>query len=352
MSELTVRSSHGDYGIRVELGASAEAQGADVALIDPVVLDLLPHPPDAMIPVEASEANKTLATCETVLVEMNRIGLRRGGEIVAVGGGVVQDVATLASSLYMRGVPWTYVPTTLMAMADSCIGGKSSINAGGIKNLVGNFNPPRRVLVDPVFITGLPQKARVAGLAEAVKICFARGAASLAVFLDSSAATEPGADEATAALIAHVLASKTWFIEVDEFDQAERQLLNFGHSFGHAWEASCDFAVPHGVGVAVGMLAALAHPSSRSSESTDLLRAYTRAIADTVRNDIASAAARTDGALFRRALAADKKNSRSSLRLVLPGAGGALEIVERPLVDSELRIAEQALRSALEEVVS
>lgn len=346
-----VRSSRGDYEIRVELGAADEARDADVSLVDPAVVALLPHRPASPILLEAEEAKKTLATCEDVLVEMNRKGLRRGGSVAAVGGGVIQDVATLACSLYMRGVPWTYVPTTLMAMADSCIGGKSSINAGGIKNLVGNFYPPQRVLVDPAFVAGLPQKARVAGLAEAVKICFARGAESLSSFLESPAATAPGPDQATADLIAHVLESKTWFVEVDEFDKAERQLLNFGHSFGHAWEASCGFSIPHGVGVAVGMLAALNHPAAGASAVASDLREYTVAIARSVREEIRIALDATDGEVFRRALASDKKNSREFIRFVLPGADGVLRIVERPLDEAELRIAEKALRSALEEVV-
>ena len=351
MSEITISSSLGDYSIDISLGAAARAGQAEVALVDPVVRRGLPFDDDRIVVVEGAESSKTLSGCEAVLVEMNRAGLKRGDVVAAVGGGVIQDVATLATSLYMRGVDWVYVPTTLMAMADSCIGGKSSINAGGIKNLVGNFHPPVRVLVDPMFISSLPRRAVVSGLAEAVKICFVRGRDSFTTFLLSPAAVEPGADEQTVALIGHVLESKKWFVEIDEFDKAERQLLNFGHSFGHAWEAACGFRVQHGIGVAVGMLAALRHPLSVSNETTTALDAYALALLRSVADDVATALDATDWSIFRSALRADKKNSHDVLRLVLP-TEKSVRIFELPLDDEQLTIAQNALRSALQEVVA
>jgi 3-dehydroquinate synthase len=239
-----------------------------------------------------------------------------------------------------------------MAMADSCIGGKSSINAGGVKNLVGNFHPPKRILVDPQFIDTLPQQAIVSGLAEAVKICFARGTESFETFLDSPASLSPGADEDTVSLLTHVLQSKKWFVEIDEFDKAERQLLNFGHSFGHAWEAACGFSIQHGIGIAAGMLAALRHPASATTPNTVRLAAYSTALLKTVHPDVEAALARTDWDLFRAALRSDKKNSREVLRLVLPTADESVTIHELPLNDEQLTIAQNALRTALEEVVA
>lgn len=352
MSDFRISSSHGDYSVRVGLGVLQDLVDPAVVIVDPVVETLVPSLMPDPIRVEARESEKTLASCERVLAAMNARGLRRGGTVVAIGGGVVQDIATLSCSLYMRGVPWTYVPTTLMSMADSCIGGKSSINAGGIKNLVGNFYPPTEVLVDPMFIEGLPTRARVAGIAEAVKISYARGPESFGDFLASDSALEPGADVSTAALIEHVLRAKKWFVEVDEFDRAERQLLNFGHSFGHAWEAACDFAVPHGVGVAIGMLAAVRHPAAGRSALSAELERFTLALVAQIRSEVAEAAAVTDSGVFRRALRTDKKNTKDALRLVLPDESGRLAMTEHPLNDAQLRIAEDSLRWALEDVVS
>jgi 3-dehydroquinate synthase len=285
-----------------------------------------------------------------VLVEMKNAGLARGDLVVAVGGGVIQDVATLTSSLYMRGVDWIYVPTTLMAMADSCIGGKSSINAGGIKNLVGNFHPPKRILVDPIFIETLPEEAIVSGLAEAVKICFARGAESFEAFVALPESITPGANAGTAALIEHVLESKKWFVEIDELDKAERQLLNFGHSFGHAWESACGYSVQHGVGVAAGVLAAIRHPSAAVTPLTVRLADYCTALLRRVQPQVRAALNSTDWDIFRTALAADKKNSRSLLRLVLPAAPDSVQIIELPMNEEQLAVAQISLRSSLEDV--
>jgi 3-dehydroquinate synthase len=352
VSEFTVQSSLGDYSIRVAVGAVADIGDARVALVDPVVADRVTFPAERIVLVEGSEDAKTLSACEGVLAAMQRAGLARGDSVVAIGGGVIQDVATLTTSLYMRGVEWTYVPTTLMAMGDSCIGGKSSINAGGVKNLVGNFHPPRLILVDPTFITSLPQRAIASGLAEAVKICFARGKNSFEAYLSMDAANRPGADDDTVSLLTHVLEAKKWFVEVDEFDKAERKLLNFGHSFGHAWESACGYRVQHGIGVGAGVLAAIRHPAASPNDLTERLRDYTVALLSTVKGDIASALAATDWDLFRASLRSDKKNSHSELRLILPMGNESVGVCELPLDDEQLEVAEVALRGALQEVVA
>ena len=352
MSEFTISSSFGDYTIEVALGSASRAGAAQVALVDPVVADRIQFDAQRMVLVPGSEESKTLSACETVLVAMKNAGLKRGDLVAAVGGGVIQDVATLSSSLYMRGVDWMYVPTTLMAMIDSCIGGKSSINAGGVKNLLGNFHPPQRILVDPTFISTLPEEAIAAGLAEAVKICFARGADSFGRFLDMPASGAPAADATTAELIEHVLRSKKWFVEIDELDKAERQLLNFGHSFGHAWESACGYRVQHGIGVAAGVIAATRHPRAARTPDTARLEQYCFGLLRQVGPAVAAALNATDWDQFRSALRSDKKNSRDVLRLVLPAEGESVRITELPMNDEELVIAQDALRHALEEVNS
>lgn len=351
MSDLTISSSTGSYDIDIAVGLAERVTEATVVLVDPVVRAVLPAGLERVIELEASEDAKTLAGTERVLVELHRLGVRRGDVVAAVGGGVVQDVATLASSLYMRGLPWEYYPTTLMSMADSCIGGKSSINAGGIKNLVGNFYPPRRIAIDPRFVPGLPAKAIAAGMAEAVKICFARGRGSFETYLGLDGTRRPGANEATAELLRHVLSAKKWFVEIDEFDRKERQLLNFGHSFGHAWEAACGFAIPHGVGVAIGMMAALRHPAATRTETSGLLDDYCIDILSTVQAELRAAAQATDWKVFAGALRSDKKNSASALRLILPADDG-VEMRELALDDIQIGIAASALRDALEEATA
>lgn len=350
MSELTIASSNGSYDIEIALGAASRVDEAAVVICDPQVRALLPAGLPPLVEVDASEDAKTLVGVERVVVDLHRAGLRRGDVVAAVGGGAIQDVATLASALYMRGVPWVYFPTTLMSMADSCIGGKSAINAGGIKNLVGNFYPPRGIVIDPTFVAGLPARAIASGLAEAVKICFARGDDAFDRYLSLDGIRRPGANQATAELLVHVLSAKKWFVEIDEFDRKERQLLNFGHSFAHAWEAACGFSVPHGVAVAVGMLAAIRHPESAATERTRLLEDYCIDLLTPVQTELRAAHERTDWDAFATALRSDKKNSAGVLRLILPASDSGVELRELPLDDAQLGVAATALRAALTEV--
>jgi 3-dehydroquinate synthase len=156
----------------------------------------------------------------------------------------------------MRGVEWEYLPTTLLAMVDSCIGGKSSINVGPYKNLVGTFHPPTHIRIDPRLVETLPTEAKLSGLLEACKICFCRGSNTFVDYLSLQPSPTMG-DAQIQGVIELSLSAKKWFIEIDEFDQADRLLLNFGHTFGHAIEAASDFRVAHGIAVGIGMLCAL-----------------------------------------------------------------------------------------------
>jgi 3-dehydroquinate synthase len=348
MSNLKIASTHGDYEVIVRLGAINDAPSNSIILLDPNVESLITASGISVIEIPGGEDSKTLRFCEDVLVSMRKAGVTKSDHILAIGGGVVQDVSTLVTSLYMRGVEWTYLPTTLMSMADSCIGGKSSINAGGMKNLVGNFYPPKKILVDPIFIETLSREAVVSGLAEAVKICFARGNDEFEKFVSSEASITPKNDEDTAKLISHTLACKKWFIEIDEFDKKERKLLNFGHSFGHAWEAACGFRIPHGAGVAVGVLAAINHPESSRNEGTIALEQYCLNILGTIADKVVEARGNTDWEVFESALASDKKNSREKMRLILPIASESVSVVEFDLNETNLRIARDSIEHVLE----
>lgn len=323
---LNIRSSAGDYDVLVGRGLLAEvlSAGADAVIVDRVVATRLELAAGARIVLlDADEATKTLAGCERVILELREQGVRRGDHLLVVGGGVVQDVGTFVADVYMRGLSWTYAPTTLMAMADSCIGGKSSINVGGVKNLVGGFHPPTRVVIDPLFLDTLPASAVAAGLAEAVKICFCRGQASFDEYLERHAAfaQEPEA------LLEHVLSAKKWFIEIDEHDQAERLLLNFGHTFGHALEAATDHRLSHGLGVAVGTLCALRHPAGASNGGTAALDEHCRLLLAAA-PDLGEVLGRVDSDRFERAFRSDKKHGPKTFRLILPAPGEGVQQVE------------------------
>ena len=206
--------------------------------------------------VKALESAKSLEASPAVIERIRKGGATRQTELVAVGGGIVQDLSAFVASVYMRGLKWSYVPTTVLAMVDSCIGGKSSINVGPYKNLVGTIHPPARVMVDPALAQTLPADQKASGLIEAVKICFCRGEEAFDRHISYGPSVRMSTD-ALEQLIVNSLQAKKWFIEIDEFDKKERLLLNFGHTFGHAIEGASHFAISHGIAVGMGIVCAL-----------------------------------------------------------------------------------------------
>lgn len=352
--DLTVHCRDGAYTVVIGEGTFTPMleQGCDVVLADRYFEPALAGSPVPVVYVDAEEENKTLVGAEELIVGCFDAGARRGSRIFAVGGGVVQDLATLVASLYMRGLPWSYAPTTLMAMADSCIGGKSSINAGAVKNLVGNIYPPKAIAVDPVFLSTLGEEELVGGLSEAVKICFCRDASSFEMYLDHFDRFERDQSHA-AALLHHVLAAKQWFVEVDEFDQKERRLLNFGHTFGHALESATSFAVSHGVGVAIGMLCAvkLAGTRSEPDEAARVLAEHSRRLLGRV-PDLGSRLAGLDPDVFERSFRGDKKHRDGEFRLILPARGGGAEEVALPADETAMATVREALLQSVAEVSS
>lgn len=345
LSEFSVRSSSGSYDVRIGAGgfAAAVSRGDDVVVIDAVLAHMVPERAAPVLVIEASEDTKTLAGCERLILSLRENGVRRGDHVLAVGGGVVQDIATFTTDVYMRGLAWTYVPTTLMSMVDSCIGGKSSINVGDVKNLVGGIYPPDAVVIDPVFLGSLTPTALAAGFCEAVKIAYCRGPEAFDEYLEryDRFDTDP------AALIEHVLRAKRWFVEIDEHDKKERRLLNFGHTFGHALETAVDHTLSHGLAVAVGVLCAIEHPASAGGPEVDALEAHCRMLLASAPG-VAEALARFDLSRYERAFRADKKHGSSDFRLILPAPGGGVVEVGTVNTADGWRAVEGATRRTLD----
>jgi 3-dehydroquinate synthase len=198
------------------------------------------------------EASKSLAEVERLLVAMVDAGIGRGDHVVAVGGGVVGDVAGFAASILKRGCGWIAVPTTLLAQADSAVGGKTGVNAPQGKNLFGAFHPPSLVLIDPSALDTLPGRELRAGYAEVVKYGLIGDAGFFAWCEANGAALLAGDKAARRHAIETCVAAKANAVAGDEHDTSGRRaLLNFGHSFGHAIEA--ETGLPHGEAVAIGM---------------------------------------------------------------------------------------------------
>jgi len=273
------------------------------------------------ITLEINENVKTLDGASTILMELAQLGVVRGNILIAVGGGALQDLVTLAASIYMRGLEWIYVPTTLMSMLDSCIGGKSSINLGPYKNLLGNIYPPSSVYIDKEFLSTLNNVDIACGLAEGVKICFASSPLDSGKFEDLIASWRSTSnDEFLEQAIFLSLEKKQWFVEIDEFDKKERKLLNFGHSFGHALEAATAFSIPHGIGVFIGMHTAINYVGNPDAAGS--LVKWIKGEMALVNRDIEHF--KLSKEQFLSALRKDKKNSETEQCLIVPNKDGAL----------------------------
>lgn len=322
MSKLEVVSSNLTYQISIGENLLKEISQKSIIVCDKNLKSYIPSE-FRTIYVESSEKNKTLKSVESILNQLAEMGLRKDEEIVAIGGGLIQDLSTMAAAIYMRGVNWNYFPTTLMAMADSCIGGKSSINLEGKKNIIGNFYPPKNVFIDLDFIKSLSNEAIASGLSEAIKICFARDKSSFESFCEfHKNLGSPEVDLVSMKnLIEESLKAKKWFVEVDEFDVAERKLLNFGHTFGHALESSTNFAIPHGIAIAIGMLIALEHPLAICGPSEISLKGEVFSILESVRTDLREYLKEFDLEKYNLAFNSDKKHNKTFYRIILPFEG-------------------------------
>jgi 3-dehydroquinate synthase len=167
----------------------------------------------------------------------------KGCTLIAIGGGIIQDIAAFVGKIFKRGIDWIYVPTTLLSQCDSCIGGKTALNFQNFKNQLALFSSPSQVIIDTNFIDTLTDKEIVSGYGEIIKLFLIGGnyyINNLTIF-----------DLET--IIFHTLSIKKAVIEHDEFDSCERKSLNYGHSFGHAIEAMTNYKVSHGEAVLFGI---------------------------------------------------------------------------------------------------
>lgn len=219
------------------------------------------------VTVPAGESSKSMAQTESCCREMIRAGLDRGAFVVALGGGVVGDLAGFVASVFFRGIPFVQIPTTIVSQVDSSVGGKTGVNAPEGKNLIGAFHQPRLVLADVSTLASLPVRERNEGFAEVIKHAAIRDATLfelIAKAVDPSAPTDPE-------LIRLNVAIKARIVEEDEQETSgTRALLNFGHTIGHAIEASAGYGVLlHGEAISLGTIAAVRLSQEFSGLSDD-----------------------------------------------------------------------------------
>lgn len=200
--------------------------------------------------MEAVEHRKNMDTVMDIIGFFQKIGLRKNWKVVCFGGGITQDVTTIASNLYLRNVDWYFFPTTLLSMCDSCIGGKCGINFAHAKNQIGVFYPPKKIFIDVRFIDTLSEADYLNGWGELLKFSLT-SEVSFYDEIQKEARLIPC--ERIAHYIHRGLYIKKLIIEEDEFESDLRRVLNYGHTFGHALEAYTDNRIPHGQGVIWGI---------------------------------------------------------------------------------------------------
>lgn len=211
------------------------------------------HAP-VVITIPAGERSKSHAIKHDIERQMFKKGCGRDSIVIAFGGGVVGDLAGYVAATYMRGLPYIQVPTTLLAMVDSSVGGKTGIDTPFGKNLIGAFWQPQLVLADIQFLRTLPKAHMVNGLIEAIKMALTHNAKDFSYLLAHINKAVQGNSQVLARIIQRAVATKAGVVGRDEKESNERMALNFGHTIGHAIEHLSDYRMMHGIAVALGIL--------------------------------------------------------------------------------------------------
>jgi 3-dehydroquinate synthase len=274
----------------------------------------------------AGEASKSFEACSAIFDALAEMGASRDTTIIALGGGVIGDLAGFAAACWMRGIAFVQMPTTLLAMVDSSVGGKTAVNLPQGKNLVGAFHQPRAVVIDTTTLSTLPDRELRSGLSEVVKYG-AIGNAEFFAWLETNADALLARD---ASALAHAIAvscrQKAGVVVRDETEQGERALLNFGHTFGHAFEAVAGYGeILHGEAIAIGMRLA-ADLSTRLGMASDADARRLDALLQRFGLPIAVPNLDVDAILA--AMRLDKKTVSGRLRLILWRGIGRAEVVD------------------------
>jgi 3-dehydroquinate synthase len=256
---MTIKSFFGDYKVSEIDGASKLATHLSLPADNTFLLvdgNVAPYfkewqadlDPLHVFKAEAVESAKNLSSIEAICDWLARAGATKDSTLIAIGGGIIQDLATFTAAVYFRGINWIYVPSTLLSMADSCIGAKCALNLGGHKNQIGVFFAPKEVVLVPDLLEGLPDSERLSGLGEILKLSLTGEDQFFEKFKSMASIRKNSYELAKKSLVA-----KKSVIEGDELETSERRILNYGHSFGHAIETLSKNQISHGEAVVIGI---------------------------------------------------------------------------------------------------
>ena len=263
MSEtLTIKSHKHTYEVRFDNDFSTVLAGqvepGDHIVVDANILELYK---DRIAPIlegvnhtiiTPSEEQKSYQAITNLIETLLETGFRKNNRLIAIGGGITQDIVAFTASIMFRGVKWIFYPTTLLAQCDSCIGSKTSVNFGKYKNQLGGFYPPIEIINDLTFLDTLSPLDFRSGMGEMLHYFLVSGEEDFQrICKEYDAAMED--KDVLRSLVHHSLDFKRGYAERDEFDQGPRNVFNYGHSFGHAIESITQYRIPHGIAVSFGM---------------------------------------------------------------------------------------------------
>ncbi|MDP3150323.1 MAG: 3-dehydroquinate synthase [Ignavibacteria bacterium] len=323
MYNFVVKSRVNDYSVSFIDSTyetlKAEIKIGDYIIIDNNIIKLYPNIFDKIltetkfIAINATEPQKSYEGIIPIIRQLIETGFKKNNRLIAIGGGITQDVTAFISSILYRGVPWIFFPTTLLAQGDSCIGSKTSINFGDFKNQVGGFYPPSSIYIDLNFLDTLKEMDLKSGLGEMCHYFIVSSEEDFRWYKKEypKALREK---EILTQMISRSLAIKKSYIEIDEYDQKERQVFNYGHSFGHAIESLTQYRIPHGIAVSYGM-----DMANYISVKLGFIHKEIRQEIKELLEQIWAGTSLTDISLekFKSALSKDKKNVGNELRLIL-----------------------------------
>lgn len=295
--------------------------------------------------IDANEANKTINSAIRFAEYMESIGTTKANMVYVIGGGIMQDIGAFACAMYKRGIPWTYLPTTLLGMADSCIGGKTGLNHNTTKNLLALFAAPRRIIHFLPFLDTLSRRELIAGYGEALRLHATGGHRFIEQFEAHIDDAIDGSLEALQTIISGSLSVKRAVVEEDEFETSLRRSMNYGHSVGHAIEALTNFAFPHGMGISIGVMVENMIAASRfglNSQQAERINKQADKLIDVAAR---SALAAIDFSEINSVLKKDKKTIGNTLKLAVPVSLGEMKFHDFQL-DGE---SQSTIRRAFEE---
>lgn len=273
--------------------------------------------------IDATEESKSYESLTLVFCWLLDSKCQRSSTLVVIGGGVLQDIGCFIASVLVRGIRWTLFPTTLLAQCDSCIGSKSSLNINRFKNQLGTFYPPHEVRMVFAFLRSLEHQEILSGLGEAIKLHLIDGEESVSRLRERL--PRVGAEPSVLpGIVWDSLLIKKRFIEEDEFDRGIRNLLNYGHTFAHAYESATHYRIPHGIAVSLGVASATFFSERLGMVGTgyfgelrEWLRPFFEGHESTLR-----AAGLTD---VLSAMKLDKKNQGDTITFILTRGAGKME---------------------------